>query len=52
MHGCDHGGDRSGEARRAAMRQCSGMPPEEVTLDLTGTDEFSLACQSLPRTDP
>ena len=26
--------------------------PEEVTLDLAGTDEFSLACQSLSRTDP
>jgi len=28
------------------------MSPKEVTLDLAGTDEFSLACQSLPRTDP
>jgi hypothetical protein len=26
------------------------MSPEEVTLDVAGTDEFSLACQSLPRT--
>jgi hypothetical protein len=31
------------------MRQRSKMFPEEVTL--AGTDEFSLACQSLPRTD-
>jgi hypothetical protein len=28
------------------------MSPEEVTLDLAGTDEFSLARQSLPRSDP
>jgi hypothetical protein len=27
------------------------MSPEEVTLDLAGTDEFSLAYQSLPRTE-
>jgi hypothetical protein len=27
------------------------MSPEEVTLDLAGTDEFSLTYQSLPRTD-
>jgi hypothetical protein len=33
------------------LRQCSRMSPEEVTLDVVGTDEFSLACQSLPRTD-
>jgi hypothetical protein len=34
------------------MRQCSGMFPEKLTLDLAGTDEFSLATPSLPRTDP
>ena len=28
------------------------MFPEELTLDLAGTDEFSLATPSLPRTDP
>jgi hypothetical protein len=44
--------------RRAAcvddvrLRQRSGMSPEEVMLDLAGTDESSLACRSLPRTDP
>jgi hypothetical protein len=32
--------------------KCSRMFPEEVTLDLAGTDEFSLATPSLPRTDP
>jgi len=36
----------------ARLRQCSGMLPEELTLDLAGTDEFSLATPSLPRTDP
>jgi hypothetical protein len=34
------------------MGQRSEMSREEVTLDLVGTDEFSLACPSLPRTDP
>jgi hypothetical protein len=29
-----------------------GMSAEEVTLDLAGTDELLLACQSLSRTDP
>jgi hypothetical protein len=28
------------------------MSPEEVRLDLAGADEFSMVCQSLPRTDP
>jgi hypothetical protein len=35
-----------------SVRQCSGMSPEEVTVDLAGTDEFSLSGQSLARTDP
>jgi hypothetical protein len=26
--------------------------PEDVTLDLAGADAFSVACQSLPPTDP
>ena len=29
------------------VRQCSGMLPEELTLDLAGTDEFLLATPSL-----
>jgi hypothetical protein len=28
------------------------MSPDELTLDLAGTDEFSPATPSLPRTDP
>ena len=31
MHGCDHGGDRSGEARRAAMGQRPRMSLEPIT---------------------
>jgi hypothetical protein len=34
------------------MTLSAGMSPEEVTLDLAGTDEFSLAGQSPARTDP
>jgi hypothetical protein len=34
------------------LRQCSGMTPEVVWLDLARADEFSVAWQSLPRTDP
>ena len=42
--------DARGTARGegADLRPRSGMSPEEVTLDLAGTDEFSVACQSLP----
>ena len=32
------------------LRQRSGMSPEDVTLDLSVVDDFSVVCQSLPRT--
>ena len=47
-----------GEERMKAMTsssglgQCSGLSPEDVRPDLAGADEFSVAWQSLPRTDP
>ena len=41
-----------GPARDQDDSESSGMSPEEVTLDVAGADEFSPACQSLPRTDP
>jgi len=47
-----YGMDPALRLQRRGLRQCSGMIPEEVTLDLAGADEFSLACRSLPRTDP
>ena len=37
------------ETGQSRMRQCSGLSPEVVTLDLDGADEFSMVWQSLPR---
>jgi hypothetical protein len=34
------------------LGRCSGMSPGVVRLDLAGADDFSVAWQSLPRTDP
>src|SRR5437762_2439146 len=47
-------GDGAWRSRGDTLRlgQCSGMTPEDVRLDLAGADEFSVVCQSLPRTDP
>ena len=46
-----HGDTRLATDSDRATRRVS-QSPEAVRLDRAGADEFSVACRSLPRTDP